>query len=64
MDKNEVEVYLEEKIDNEKYKSILYITQPQIKYTFKNGAVIARPSMFLEEIPPGLIDALTIEEAY
>ena len=24
MDKNEVEVYLEEKIDNEKYKSILY----------------------------------------
>ena len=32
-------------------KSILYITYPQNKYTFKNGLIISRPSIFLEELP-------------
>ena len=32
-------------------KSLLYITYPQNKYTFKNGLIISRPSMFLDELP-------------
>ncbi len=32
-------------------KSILYITYPQTKFTFKNGLIITRPSMFLSELP-------------
>jgi DNA helicase-2/ATP-dependent DNA helicase PcrA len=32
-------------------KSILYITYPQNKYTFKNGLIISRPSIFLDELP-------------
>ena len=32
-------------------KSIFYITYPQNKYTFKNGLIISRPSMFLDELP-------------
>lgn len=33
-------------------KSILYITYPQNKHTFKNGVIICRPSMFFYELPP------------
>ncbi|MCM8823846.1 MAG: ATP-dependent helicase [Candidatus Omnitrophica bacterium] len=32
-------------------KNYLYITYPQTKYTFKNGLIISRPSMFLYELP-------------
>ena len=32
-------------------KSFLYITYPQNKYTFKNGLIISRASMFLYELP-------------
>jgi len=32
-------------------KSLLYITYPQNKYTFKNGLIISRASMFLYELP-------------
>ncbi|MBU0878476.1 MAG: ATP-dependent helicase [Candidatus Omnitrophica bacterium] len=32
-------------------KSYLYVTYPQTKYTFKNGLIISRPSMFLDELP-------------
>jgi len=32
-------------------KSLLYITYPQNKYTFKNGLIISRPSIFLDELP-------------
>ncbi len=32
-------------------KSFLYITYPQNKYTFKNGLIISRPSIFLDELP-------------
>ncbi len=32
-------------------RSLLYITYPQNKYTFKNGLIISRASMFLYELP-------------
>lgn len=43
-------------------KSILHITYPQTKYTFKNGLVIARPSMFLYELPPHVYEEMILEE--
>ena len=45
-------------------KSLLHITYPQTKYTFKNGLVITRPSMFLEELPKDTYEEMTIEERY
>ncbi|MFA6281123.1 MAG: UvrD-helicase domain-containing protein [Candidatus Omnitrophota bacterium] len=43
-------------------KSFLYITYPETKFTFKNGLVISRPSMFLTEIPNSLYEEMYIEE--
>jgi len=43
-------------------KSMLHITYPQTKYTYKNGLVIARPSMFLYELPPHVYDEMILEE--
>jgi len=43
-------------------KSTLYITYPQTKYTFKNGLVITRPSMFLYELPNYTYEEIIIEE--
>ncbi|MCK4912737.1 MAG: ATP-dependent helicase, partial [Candidatus Omnitrophica bacterium] len=43
-------------------KSMLHITYPQTKYTFKNGLIIARPSMFLYELPPHVYEEMILEE--
>ena len=45
-------------------KSILYITYPQVKYTFKNGLIITRPSMFIYELDKNLYDEIIVEESY
>ncbi len=45
-------------------KSILHITYPQMKYTFKNGLVITRPSMFFYELPPHTYEEIQIEEGF
>ncbi|MBU1112478.1 MAG: ATP-dependent helicase [Candidatus Omnitrophica bacterium] len=45
-------------------KSILHLTYPQTKYTFKNGAILTRPSMFLEELSRDCYEEITIEEDF
>jgi len=45
-------------------KSLLHITYPQIKYTFKNGAIITQPSMFLNELPKSSYDEIVVEESF
>jgi len=45
-------------------KSILHITYPQTKYTFKNGIIITRPSMFLNELPKDTYEEIIIEEDF
>jgi len=45
-------------------KSLLYITYPQTKYTFKNGVIITRPSKFLDEIPHNHYDEMMIENGF
>lgn len=42
-------------------KSLLHITYPQTKYTFKNGAILTRPSMFLYELPKDVYEEIIIE---
>ncbi len=44
-------------------KSYLYITYPQNKYTFKNGLIISRPSMFLTEVPNENYEEMYLEES-
>ena len=43
-------------------KSLLHITYPQTKYTFKNGLIITRPSMFLYELPNHTYEEIILEE--
>ncbi len=43
-------------------KSILYITYPQTKYTFKNGMITTKPSMFFYELPKYTYDELIVQE--
>ncbi|MEI8349592.1 MAG: ATP-dependent helicase [Candidatus Omnitrophota bacterium] len=43
-------------------KTFLYITYPETKYTFKNGLVISRPSMFFHELPPEVYEEMFVEE--
>ncbi len=43
-------------------KSNLHITYPQTKYTFKNGLIITRPSMFLYELPNQTYEEIIVEE--
>lgn len=45
-------------------KSLLYITYPQIKYTFKNDLIVTRPSMFICELDDYLYDKIKVEEYY
>lgn len=45
-------------------KSYLYITYPETKYTFKNGLIISRPSMFLTEVPNENYEEMYIEESF
>ncbi len=45
-------------------KTLLHITYPQIKYTFKNGAIITRPSMFLNELNRDLYEEMRIENDF
>jgi DNA helicase-2/ATP-dependent DNA helicase PcrA len=45
-------------------KSLLYITYPETKYTFKNGLIIARPSIFLSELPHEAYEEMLVEEGY
>jgi DNA helicase-2/ATP-dependent DNA helicase PcrA len=45
-------------------KGLLYITYPETKYTFKNGLIIARPSMFLSELPSEVYEEMVVEENY
>jgi len=37
-------------------KEYLFIVYPESRYTFKNGLVISRPSMFVYEIPRGIYE--------
>jgi DNA helicase-2/ATP-dependent DNA helicase PcrA len=37
-------------------KEQLYIVYPESKYTFRNGLVISRPSMFMYEIPDSVYE--------
>jgi len=45
-------------------KSLLYITYPQTKYTFKNGIILTRPSKFLDEIPHNHYEEMIIEDNF
>ena len=45
-------------------KSLLYVTYPQTKYTFKNGAILTRPSMFLYELPQDTYEEIRVEESF
>jgi len=45
-------------------KSLLYITYPETKYTFKSGLIISRPSMFLTELPQEIYEEIYIEEDF
>ena len=45
-------------------KQMLYITYPEAKYTFKNGLIICRPSMFLTEIPFSNYEEMNVEEDF
>ncbi|MDD3296412.1 MAG: ATP-dependent helicase [Candidatus Omnitrophica bacterium] len=45
-------------------KSILYIIYPQIKYTFKNGAILSQPSMFLHELSQDSYEELKVEQNF
>lgn len=45
-------------------KTILHITYPQMKYTFKNGLVVSRPSMFLYELPKNSYEEMSIEDSF
>lgn len=43
-------------------KSLLHITYPQTKYTFKNGLIISRPSMFFYELPGSCYEEWEVED--
>jgi len=43
-------------------KSLLYITYPETKYTFKNGIIISRPSMFFYELPKSVYQEINVIE--
>jgi DNA helicase-2/ATP-dependent DNA helicase PcrA len=43
-------------------KSHLYITYPETKFTFKNGLIVSRPSMFLTEVPNENYEEMYLEE--
>lgn len=45
-------------------KSLLYISYPETKYTFKNGLVVCRPSMFYFQIPTDAYEEISVDEAY
>jgi len=45
-------------------KSLLYLTHPQTKYTFRNGAIITRPSQFLYELDAATYEEIMIEEGF
>jgi DNA helicase-2/ATP-dependent DNA helicase PcrA len=43
-------------------KTQLYISYPQNKYTFKNGLIISRASMFFYELPKGCYEEWNLKE--
>ncbi|UCC95980.1 MAG: ATP-dependent helicase [Candidatus Omnitrophota bacterium] len=43
-------------------KSLLHITYPETKYTFKNGLIISRPSMFFFELPKTTYEEWSLED--
>jgi len=45
-------------------KSLLHVTYPQTKYTFKNGAILTRPSMFLYELSKNSYEEIVVEEGF
>lgn len=45
-------------------KQLLYITYPEAKYNFKNGLIICRPSIFLNEIPFSNYEEMYVEEDF
>jgi DNA helicase-2/ATP-dependent DNA helicase PcrA len=45
-------------------KAILSITYPQIKYNFRNGAIITQPSMFFHELPKETYQEIIVEEDF
>ncbi|UCD15129.1 MAG: ATP-dependent helicase, partial [Candidatus Omnitrophota bacterium] len=45
-------------------KSLLHITYPEQKYTFKNGLIISRASMFLYELPKDVYEEYDLLESY
>jgi DNA helicase-2/ATP-dependent DNA helicase PcrA len=42
-------------------KSLLYIVYPETKYTFRNGLIISRPSMFFYELPKHTYEEIFVE---
>lgn len=45
-------------------KSLFYMTYPQTKYAFRNGAIICRPSQFLYELDSSTYEEIMIEEDF
>jgi DNA helicase-2/ATP-dependent DNA helicase PcrA len=45
-------------------KSVLYITYPETKYTFKNGLILCRPSAFLTELAQDTYEEMYVEDSY
>ncbi|MCM8819614.1 MAG: ATP-dependent helicase [Candidatus Omnitrophica bacterium] len=43
-------------------KSILYITYPETKYTFKNGIIISRASQFFYELPKDIYQEISVTD--
>ena len=43
-------------------KNLLHLTYPQTHYTYKHGAIISRPSMFLEELPASCYEEWHLQE--
>ena len=45
-------------------KSLLHVIYPETKYTFKNGLIITRPSMFFFELPGAVYEEMAVEEPH
>ena len=45
-------------------KSLLHVSYPETKYTFKNGVIINKPSMFLNELSRRSYEEMAVEEEF
>jgi DNA helicase II / ATP-dependent DNA helicase PcrA len=44
-------------------KSLLHISHPQIKYTYRSGAILTRPSQFIYELKPDNYEEMILDES-